>query len=142
MHVWVPGDTTISVSTMDGESTPEMKMETAFVKSMSIPWKGFGLSCEAGCAPIGAFHKRNFRSTSVSSSLCTMPENEGKRCFMRSLSYWSNKTLESNMSHEYLCPTGSLSRGEDPHLQKRLGRRAQTGDRAVCRSQGLDGTPR
>src|SRR2546428_10174935 len=98
MHVWVPGDTTISVSTMDGESTPEMKMETAFVKSMSIPWKGFGLSCEAGCAPIGAFHKRNFRSTSVSSSLCTMPENEGKRCFMRSLSYWSNKTLESNMS--------------------------------------------
>ena len=27
-----------------------------------------------------------------------MPENEGKRCFMRSLSYWSNKTLESNMS--------------------------------------------
>src|SRR6266568_2642785 len=98
MHVWVPGDTTISVSTMDGESTPEMKMETAFVKFMSIPWKGFGRSCEAGCAPIGAFHKRNFRSTSVSSSLCTMPENEGKRCFMRSLSYWSNKTLESNMS--------------------------------------------
>src|SRR3989442_15128660 len=40
----------------------------------------------------------NSRSTSVSSSLCTMPENEGKRCFMRSLSYWSNKTLESNMS--------------------------------------------
>src|SRR3989441_7644456 len=27
-----------------------------------------------------------------------MPENEAKRCFMRSLSYWSNKTLESNMS--------------------------------------------
>jgi len=27
-----------------------------------------------------------------------MPENEAKRCFMRSLSYWSHKTLESNMS--------------------------------------------
>ena len=27
-----------------------------------------------------------------------MRENEAKRCCMRSLSYWSNKTLESNMS--------------------------------------------
>jgi hypothetical protein len=29
-----PGDTTTRVSTMDGASTPEMKMATAFVKSM------------------------------------------------------------------------------------------------------------
>jgi hypothetical protein len=83
---------------MDEESTPEMKMATAFVKSMCIPWKGFGLSCGVGFAPIGAFHKKNSPFTSVSSSLCTMPETEVKRCFMRSLSYWSNKTLESNMS--------------------------------------------
>ena len=69
---------TISMSTMDGESMPEMKMATACVKSMSIPWKGFGHSCGAGCALIEAFHKRNFRSTSVSSSLFTMPENAGK----------------------------------------------------------------
>src|SRR2546428_12851386 len=27
-----------------------------------------------------------------------MPENEAKRCFMRSWSYWSHKTLESNTS--------------------------------------------
>src|SRR5712691_1974257 len=86
---------------MDEESTPEMKIAMAFVKSMCIPWKGFGRSCGAGCAPIGVFHKRNFLSTSVSSSLCTMPENEAKRCFMRSLSCWSHKTLESNMSVEH-----------------------------------------
>jgi len=83
---------------MDEESTPEMKMETALVKSMSIPWKGFGRSCGAGCAPIGAFHKKNSHFTSVSSSLFTMPENEAKRCCMRSLSYWSHKTLKPNMS--------------------------------------------
>src|SRR5712691_13270668 len=85
---------------MDMESTPEMKMAMAFVKSMSIPWKGSGRYYEVGSAPIGAFHKKNFRSTSVSLSLFTMPESEGKRCFMRSLSYWSDKTLESNMSQE------------------------------------------
>jgi len=87
---YVSGDTTISMWTMDEESTPEMKMATAFVKSMCIPWKGFGLSCGVGFAPIGAFHKKNSPFTSVSSSLCTMPETEAKRCFMRSLSYWSN----------------------------------------------------
>jgi hypothetical protein len=27
-----------------------------------------------------------------------MRENEGKRCFTGLLNYWSNKTLESNMS--------------------------------------------
>ena len=64
------------------------------VNTMEGFWSLFGV----GFAPIGAFPKRNSRSTSVSSSLCTMPENEAKRCFMRSLSYWSNKTLESNMS--------------------------------------------
>jgi hypothetical protein len=93
---------------MDRESTPEMKVGMAFVKSMSIPWKGFGPSCGAGFAPIGAFHKKNFRSTSVSSSLCTMPENEAKRCFMGSLNYWSHKTLESNMS---LVPLQALILG-------------------------------
>src|SRR5712691_6423772 len=98
MPACVHGDMIIRVSTMDGASTPEMKMATACVKSMSIPWKGFGRSCGAGCALIGAFHKKNFRSTSGSSSLCTMPENEAKRCFMGSLNYWSHKTLESNMS--------------------------------------------
>src|SRR5712691_33407 len=98
MPACVHGDMIIRVSTIDGASTPEMKMATACVKSMSIPWKGFGRSCGAGCALIGAFHKKNFRSTSGSSSLCTMPENEAKRCFMGSLNYWSHKTLESNMS--------------------------------------------
>jgi hypothetical protein len=34
MRAYVPGDMTISVSTMDEESTPEMKMAMAFVKSM------------------------------------------------------------------------------------------------------------
>jgi hypothetical protein len=58
-----------------------------------------GRSCGASFAPIGALHKKNFLSTSVSSRLFTMPENEAKRCFMPSLSYCSNKTLKPNMSH-------------------------------------------
>jgi hypothetical protein len=33
MHVYVSGDTTISVSPMDEESTPELKGAMAFVKS-------------------------------------------------------------------------------------------------------------
>src|SRR5262252_2740036 len=99
MHVCVPGDMTISMSTMDGASTPEMKMATACVKSIAIPWKGFGHSCGAGCALIEAFHKRNSPSISVSSSSCTRPENAGKHCCLPSWSYWSDKTLESNMSH-------------------------------------------
>ena len=34
MPAYVPGDTTIRASTMEGASTPEMKMGMAFVKSM------------------------------------------------------------------------------------------------------------
>jgi len=34
IYARLPGDTTIRVSTMDGENMPEMKMATAFVKSM------------------------------------------------------------------------------------------------------------
>jgi hypothetical protein len=83
---------------MDEARTPELKMATDFVPSMCIPWKAFGLSCGVGVVPIGAFHKKNFRCILVSSRSCTMLENEGKRCFTSSLNYWSNKTLESNMS--------------------------------------------
>ena len=98
MRASVSGDTTIRMGTMDEERTPEMKMATACVKSMCIPWKGFGRSCGAGFAHIGALHKKNSPCPSGSSRLFTMPENEAKRCFMRSLRYWSHKTLESNMS--------------------------------------------
>src|SRR2546428_12698266 len=31
--------------------------------------------------------------------MCTTPDSEAKRCCMRSLSYWSNKTLKPNMSN-------------------------------------------
>src|SRR5438067_12206234 len=34
----------------------------------------------------------------VSSRVCTTPEREAKRCFLRSLSCWSAKTLGSNRS--------------------------------------------
>src|SRR4029434_5915164 len=59
-----------------------------------------GLSCGVGCARIGGFLKRNSRSTWGSSSSCTTSASEAKRCFLRSLSYWSRKTLESNKSAE------------------------------------------
>src|SRR5262245_17786206 len=54
-----------TLPTMDEENMPEMKMETVFVKSMSIPWKRSGRCCRAGFAHIGAFHKRNSPFPSV-----------------------------------------------------------------------------
>src|SRR6266446_7090880 len=57
-----------------------------------------GLSFGVGFARIGAFHKRNSRSTWVSSSLFTTSASEAKRCLVRSLRCWSAKTPESNKS--------------------------------------------
>ncbi len=42
--------------------------------------------------------KRNSPCTWVSSSACTMLESEAKRCLVRSWSYSSHTTLESNRS--------------------------------------------
>ena len=98
MPVCSPGATTIRVSTMDEANSLETKMAMVFVKSMCIPWKASGLSCGVGCARIGVYPKRNSRSTWVSSSLCTTSASEAKRCLVRSLSYSSHKTLESNKS--------------------------------------------
>src|SRR5215510_186905 len=62
-----------------------------------------GHSSAVGCVRIGAFPKRNSRSTWGSSSSCTTSASEAKRCFLRSLSCWSRKTLESNKS-DYRVP--------------------------------------
>ena len=62
--------------------------------------EGFWSLLRSWLRPHRAFHRKNFRSIWVSSSLFTMPESEAKRCLVRSLSYWSHKTLESNMSVE------------------------------------------
>ena len=59
--------------------------------------------CAGGCVRIGASHKRNSRCTWGSLSSCTTCESEGKRCFLRSLSCWSRKTLESNKSVQGFC---------------------------------------
>jgi hypothetical protein len=83
---------------MGEASSPAMKMGMAFVKSMCIRWKASGRSYAVGCAHIGAFHKRNSRSTWVSSSSFTTSASKAKRCLLRLLSSWSRKTLESNMS--------------------------------------------
>src|SRR5215831_7560742 len=57
-----------------------------------------GRSYAVGCVHTGVFHKRNSRSTWGFSSSCTTCESEAKRCWERSLSYSSQKTLESNKS--------------------------------------------
>src|SRR6266568_4574963 len=98
MPACVLGDTTIRASTTAGASTPAMKMATVFMKSMSIRWKGSGRCCAVGCARIGAFHKKNSRSTSGFSSSFTTCESEAKRCWVRSLNCSSAKTPESNKS--------------------------------------------
>src|SRR5262249_25496083 len=73
------------------------------VKSMEIRWKAFGRCCAAGVVRIGAFPKRNSRSTSGSSSLYTTSASEARRCCLHSLSDWSRKTPESNKSVDSLC---------------------------------------
>jgi hypothetical protein len=73
-------------------------IETACVKCMCIPGKDFGRCCAVGCARIGALPKSNSRSIWGASSSCTTSASEATRCVLRSLSYWSRKTLESNMS--------------------------------------------
>src|SRR5712691_11634209 len=98
MPVCSPGATAIRVSTTGEASLPAMTMATACAKCTSTRWKAFGLSCGVGCARIGVFPKRNSRSTWDSSSSCTTSASGAKRCFLRSLSSWSRKTLESNMS--------------------------------------------
>ena len=60
--------------------------------------EGFWSLLRSWCARIGAFPKRNSHCTWGSSNSCTTSVSEAKRCFLRSLSYWSRKTLESNMS--------------------------------------------
>jgi hypothetical protein len=102
MPACVAGDTAIRVSTMGEASLPATTMATAFAKCTSTRWKVLGLSCEVGFAHIGVLHKRNSRSTWDSSSLCTTSASEAKRCFLRSLHYWSRKTLESNMSDGHM----------------------------------------
>src|SRR6266446_1058963 len=57
-----------------------------------------GRCCVVGCVRIEASPKRNSRSTSVSSNSFTTCEGEAKRCWVRLLSCWSAKTLESNKS--------------------------------------------
>jgi hypothetical protein len=98
MPVCSHGATTIRVSTMDETRSRAMKMVTAFVQSLCIRWKGAGRSGAAGFGRIGAFPQRNSHFIWVSSSVCITSASEAKRCFLRSLSYWSRKTLESNMS--------------------------------------------
>jgi hypothetical protein len=98
MPICSHGATTIRVSTTDEASSRAMKMATAFVKSMCIRWQGAGRSCAAGFGRIGAFPQRNSRFIWVAPSVCTTSASEAKRCFLRSLRYWSGKILESNMS--------------------------------------------
>src|SRR5262252_9237966 len=57
-----------------------------------------GRSYAVGCVHIGAYLKRNSRCIWGSSHLCTTCASAAKRCFLRSLSSWSRKTLESNKS--------------------------------------------
>jgi len=70
----------------------------AEVEGVISPSTVTGRCCGVGGARIGAFRKRNSRSTSGSSRLSTTSASEAKRCWVRSLSSWSAKTPESNKS--------------------------------------------
>src|SRR5712691_3133314 len=93
---------------MDGESSPAMMMAMACAKSRCTRWKASGRSYGVGCVHTGVFPKRNSRCTWVSSSSCTTCASGVKRYLVRSLSYWSHKTLESNKSDSYKLSEGFL----------------------------------
>jgi len=90
--------------------------------SLKMGFQAFLNSCRARHDPENAWNP-------------TMPENEAKRCFMRSSSYWSNKTLQRllpcarsrggralpGVAHTVWCVTGR-QRGRVPGL-RRSGRR-------------------
>src|SRR5262249_34732673 len=132
MPVCGHGATTISVSTTDEANSHAMKMATVCVKSMEIRWKAFGRCCAAGVVRIGAFPKRNSRSTSGSSSLYTTSASEARRCCLHSLSYWSRKPPESNKSVFHLS-RGRTRRqpavGVPGHALEDVGRMATQEDR-------------
>ena len=75
-----------------------MRGSEAEVDGVIRPSTVTGRSYAVGCVHTGVFHKRNSRSTWGFSSSCTTCESEAKRCWERSLSYSSQKTLESNKS--------------------------------------------
>src|SRR5215510_3676711 len=63
----------------------------------------------------------NSRSTWGSSRSCTTSASEAKRCFLRSLSSWSRKTLESNMSVREKPFFDSLNEGVQATASSRSG---------------------
>src|SRR5262249_28877935 len=81
-------------------------------------WKASGRSYGVGCVHTGVFPKRNSRCTWVSSSSCTTCASGVKRYLVRSLSYWSHKTLESNKSVRGAKLWGQCTKRWEPHPAK------------------------
>ena len=63
-----------------------------------------------GFVHTGVYPKRNSRCIWVSSSACTMCASGVKRDLVRSLSYWSHKTLESNKSVDFYALSWGILR--------------------------------
>src|SRR5712691_4464662 len=64
-------------------------------------WRIVGDVC---CDPVG-------RTVTQCSRMCTIPENEAKRCSLRSWSCWSRKTLECNLSAQGLYARQDVGHG-------------------------------
>jgi hypothetical protein len=109
---WGPGARLLSRALMDEARTPERQRAPAGGPSMASPGQGVGHAGGAGGAPSAAWPKSNVRSPAGSARWFTMPENAGKPCGMPAWSDWSDKTLESNMSHIRMRPSGGSSARE------------------------------
>ena len=131
-----------------------MTMVMAFAKSLCIRWKASGRSYGVGCVHTGVFPKRNSRCTWGSSSSCTTCVSGVKRDWVRSLSYWSHKTLESNKSdtrflrqhgqvvwsesrccgHRYTSPSSMRRRVVARTASDSIGHAVMTAWRSACTS--------
>jgi hypothetical protein len=74
------------------------------VSQMRLPRREWGDAYVVECDGVG-------RTVTQCSRMCTIPENEAKRCSLRSWSCWSRKTLEFNMSTQGLCARQDVGHG-------------------------------
>jgi len=83
-----PGVTGTRRSATPAASMPATRTVTASARCMSTRWRGSGRCCAPGCVRIGVSRRTSCRTTSASSSSCTMRADAAKPCSAPSSQAW------------------------------------------------------
>ena len=110
-----------------------MKTATASTKFTSTRWKVAGRCCDPGSDLTEAFHKKNCRSTSASSSSFTTPEDAEKH----------SSNPSSQHSSQNLPGTPNEPRSKQPFLELRVVHQLLTGQertkmQVTCRANRVE----